>query len=85
MGSLERQAEELVVEMFFCTPTTGITDATFRNETMDMRIPFEVTPKGMKNTDKTRSKAVRFIVLIEAVKDNTANCREKTIKERAIL
>jgi hypothetical protein len=71
--------------MLFGTPTTGVTDSAFRNEAMNMRIPFEIPPEGVKDTDETGSEAFRFIILIKAVKDNTADSRKKTVKEGAVF
>lgn len=80
-SSLERKAKKLIVKMLFGTPTTGVTDSAFRNEAMNMRIPFEIPPEGVKDTDETGSEAFRFIILIKAVKDDTADSRKKTSKE----
>ena len=51
----------------------------FTNKAVDMGIPFQVPAKGMKNTDKTRSKEFGFIIFMEHTRDNTVNGREKAI------
>lgn len=66
--------------MIFGTPTSGVADSAFRNEAMDMRIPFKVPPEGVKDTDEPGSKAFGFIILIKAVKNDTADRRKKTVK-----
>ena len=43
----ESIAKESIVEMRDITPESIITVTAFRDETMDMRIPFEVSAKGM--------------------------------------
>ncbi|BDZ75936.1 hypothetical protein Lac1_01190 [Claveliimonas bilis] len=78
-GGLKGVTQEFVVEVFLMTPAKRISNPTFRNETMDMRIPFRVPDKGMKNTDKTRSKEFGFVVFMEHTRDNTVNGREKAV------
>lgn len=51
--------------MLFVTPGKVVTDPTFRDETVDMRVPFEISAKGMQHTDKTRSKELGFIIFVE--------------------
>ena len=60
-------------------PLPEIAVTTFGNETVNVRIPFEIPAKGMKNTDKTRSKEFGFIIFMEHTRDNTVNGREKAI------
>lgn len=43
----ESIAEEVVIKMFDITPKAVIAVAAFGNETVDMRVPFEVSAKGM--------------------------------------
>lgn len=50
------QPKECEIKMFDVTPREMITSSTFRDESMNMRIPFEVTTEGMEYTDETRSK-----------------------------
>ena len=50
---LERFAEKGVVEMLYDTPKAIIGEAAFRNQAVNMRIPFKGTAESMKNTDKT--------------------------------
>lgn len=39
--------EEAVIKMFDITPKAVIAKAAFGNETVDMRVPFEVSAEGM--------------------------------------
>ena len=55
--SLKRFPEKLIIKVFEGTPTPGITNTAFRNETVDMGIPFEVPSKGMEDADKAGSEA----------------------------
>ena len=45
------------------TPGSKAASATFGNEGMDMGIPFQISAKGMKDTDKARGKMFRFVEL----------------------
>ena len=51
---------------------------------MNVRIPFEVTPKGMEDTDESGSKTFRFVLALEHSKDDTADSREKTVKQCSV-
>jgi hypothetical protein len=51
---------------------------------MNMRIPFEIASKGMKNADKAGSKGYGFINFMEHTKNGTANGRKKTIQKKAV-
>lgn len=81
---LKRFPQEFIVKVFKRTPTPGITNAPFGNEAVDMRIPFEVTAKGMKDADKTGSETFRFVGAMEHAKDNTADSREKAVKQSSV-
>lgn len=56
-SGLKSIAQKTVVEMGLRAPSSTVTNAAFGKKTEDMRIPFEVMSKGMKNADKTGSKA----------------------------
>lgn len=71
--------------MFKRTPSPGAANAAFGNETVDMWIPFEVTAKGMQDTDKAGSKTFRFVGGLEHSEDNTAYGRKKTIQKLPVL
>ena len=42
-------------------PEAIVTDTAFRNQAVDVRIPLEITPKGMEDHDKTRGKVFVFV------------------------
>ena len=52
----ESIAKESIVEMRDITPESIITVTAFRDETMDMRIPFKIPAESMQDHDKTRGK-----------------------------
>lgn len=55
-GSTESITEKRVIKMFHVAPETVIAVTAFRNETMDMGIPFKIPAKSVQNHDKTGSK-----------------------------
>ena len=52
-GSLKRVAEKNVVKVRRSSPDERGANPAFRNEAMNMRIPFEIPAKGVENTDKS--------------------------------
>ena len=51
-----------------------VTKATFRNETMDVRIPFEITAESMKDENKTRDKIFGFIDVKKQTGNDNDDC-----------
>lgn len=82
---MESIAEKSIVEMRNITPESIIAVTALGDETMDMRIPFEIPAKSMKHHDKTRGKVFMFIYFREHTKDDTGDRIKETIKERTIL
>ena len=78
-GGLKGVTQEFVVEVLLMTPAERISNPAFRNETMDMRVPFQVPAKSVEDANKTRSKEFGFIIFMEHTRDNTVNGREKAI------
>lgn len=60
-SSQEGLAKKLIVEVLKRTPESGITDAAFRNEAVNVGIPFQIPSEGVEDTDETGSKTFRFI------------------------
>ena len=60
-SSTESIAKESIVEMRDITPESIITVTAFRDETMDMRIPFKIPAESMQDHDKTRGKVFVFV------------------------
>ena len=59
--STESIAKESIVEMRDITPESIITVTAFRDETMDMRIPFKIPAESMQDHDKTSGKVFVFV------------------------
>lgn len=62
---MECLAQEGVVEVRDRAPETKLIDAAFRNKTVDVRIPFEVTPEGVQNADETRGEMAGVVQIKE--------------------
>jgi len=60
----ESIAQEGVAKVIDAAPETVVTVTAFRNETMNMGIPFQGPAKGMKNHNKTGSE-VQGLILLE--------------------
>ena len=84
-GSAESITQEIVVEMVDVAPKAIIAVTAFRNKTMDMRIPLEVSPKGMQNHDKTRSEVSGFIEIRKHFGNDTGNSMKQAVKEGAVI
>ena len=54
-------------------PLPVIAVATFRNQTVNVRIPFEIPAKSMKNHNVTRSKILGFVHFKEHAGNNAGN------------
>ena len=44
-------------------PEAIVTDTAFRNQAVDVRIPLEITPKGMEDHDKAGSEILDVFIL----------------------
>lgn len=65
-------------------PPSTAADTALGNKAVDMGFLYEVTTKGMENTDKTGREALGFIVFLEHAEDDTADGGEETAKEEAL-
>lgn len=50
-----------------------------------MRIPFQVTTKGMQNTDKAGSKGFGFVHVMEQTQKSGTNCRKEEIQQITVF
>lgn len=81
----ERVTQESVIKMIDIAPEAIITVATFRDETMDVRIPFEIPAEGMEDHDKTGSKIHGFVLLEKHAGNNAVYGMEKAVKEGTVI
>ena len=66
------------------TPKAVLVKSTFGNEAMDMRVPFEITAKGMQDTDKTGNKISFMIEIIEETGNDLINSLEEAVKKGTV-
>ncbi len=62
-------------------PEGKIASASFRNQGMDVRIPFQIPSKGMEDADKARSKVFGLVKFEEHTQDDIPDRMEQAVKE----
>lgn len=78
-GCTKGISEISVIEMCYPAPYRKISGGAFRKKTVNMRIPLQITPESMKNTDKTGSKIFGLVHFEKQAGYDTVNSREKTV------
>lgn len=71
--------------MFDIAPDTVVAVTAFRNEAMNMRVPFEIPAKGMEDHDETRGEIHGFIQLMKHVGNDRGDSVKKAVKEGAVI
>lgn len=71
--------------MFNSSPGRDVTCASFRDKGMNVRVPFQVPSKGMKDTDKSGCKIFGFIDFGKHAQNDIADRRKKKTEESAVL
>lgn len=71
--------------MFNTLPRSNASDSDFGEEDVNVRIPLEAAPKGVKNTNESGSKMLRFIKFAEHAKNDVADGMKKAVEERTIF
>ena len=74
-----------VVKMFHITPEAIITVSTFRDETVNVWIPFQISSEGVKNHDETRSVVFGFIHFKEQRRKNAGDGMEETVEQSPVF
>lgn len=77
----ESQAQEVIIKMGIGPPGSKVASTAFRNQGMDVRIPFQIPSKGMEDADKTRSKMFGPVKLEEHTQDDIPDRMEQAVKE----
>ena len=83
--SPERVSEISVVEVGDMTPRAVISNAAFREQTVDMGVPFKGTAEGVKDKDESGGKVHGMIHLVEEVQDDLADSLKETVKKGAVF
>ena len=71
--------------MFYITPKSIVRKTAFCNKTMDMRVPFKGTTKGMKDTDKTWDKMFGFVDFVKHLHNNDTNSLKKAVEKGTVF
>ena len=71
--------------MFHIPPEAVVTVSAFRDETVDMWIPFEVSSKRVQNHNKSGSEIAGLIHFEKHAGDNTGNGMEEAVKQGAVF
>ena len=80
-GSAESIAEVGIVEVIDIAPETIIAVTTFRNKAVYVRIPLQISAKGVEYHDETGSKVHGLILFKKHTGDNAVYGMEETAKE----
>ena len=83
--STESVTKEGIAKVMEIAPEAVITQAAFRDKTMDMRIPLEIPAERMENHDETRSVMFGFTEVEKHTGNDTVDCVKKAIEQRTIL
>lgn len=84
-SSTESVTEIVVVKVLYMTPETIITVAAFGKEAVDVRIPFEIAAKSMKDHDIAGSKIFGMVQIEKHPGYYTGDGMEETVQERTVL
>lgn len=84
-GSAESIAEVGIVEVIDIAPETIIAVTTFRNKAVYVRIPLQISEKGVEYHDETGSKVHGLILFKKHTGDNAVYGMEETVKERTVI
>jgi len=84
-GRLKGLSEIGIAEVLHDTPEAIIGESAFRQEAVDMRVPFQGASESMKDTDKARNKVPALVELVEHFQDNAADGLEQTVKKRTVF
>ena len=58
-------AQELVVKMLFNAPESVVSKTSFGDQTVDVRVPFQISSECMQDTYETRGEKCCFVVFVE--------------------
>ena len=84
-SSAECSAKKCIVKVFESAPGRRVSDTTFRDKAVDVRVPLKTAAKSMEDTDKTRSKKFRFIFLVEHAEDDASNGRKQAVQKSSVF
>lgn len=80
--STESVAEKSIVEMNYPAPETVVAVAAFRNEAVDVGVPFHVPAEGMEHHDKAGNEVQSFILFKKQPGNNTVHGMIEAVQKR---
>lgn len=84
-SSTESITEIVVIKVFYMTPESIITVASFGKDAVDVGIPFEVAAKSMKDHDITGGKIFGMVQVEKHPGYDTGDGMEEAVQERTVL
>ena len=81
----ESITKKVIVKVLNRSPGSKVAGTAFRNKGVDMRIPFKIPAKGMKDADETRSKAFSLIHLEKHTKNNITDRMKEAAQKRTVI
>ena len=84
-GSAESIAEVGIVEVIDIAKETIIAVTTFRNKAVYVRVPLQISAKGVEYHDETGSKVQGLIPFKKQTGDNAVYGMEETVKEGTVI
>lgn len=84
-GGAEGITKKTIVEMVDMSPQSVVAATAFRDKTVDVRVPLQVSAKGMKNHDKARSEVHGFILLKKHAGDHAADGMKETVEQGTVM
>ncbi|MEE1038739.1 MAG: hypothetical protein U0K95_06185 [Eubacterium sp.] len=81
----KRITEEAEIKVFARTPDSMVASTTFRNESVNMRIPFQITTESVENQDETRREKFRFVLFVKHAKNDIPDRMKETVKKGPVF
>ena len=83
--SAESVAEEGIVKVIDVAPEAVIAVPTFRDEAVDVGVPFQVPAKSVENHDKAWGEVHGLVLFEKHAGNNTVYSMKKAVKEGAVI
>ena len=84
-SSAERITEIVVVKVFYMAPEAVITVTTFGKDAVDVRIPFEISAKSMKDHDIAGDEVLGMVQIEKHTGYDTGDGMKETVEEGTVL
>ncbi|VYS77197.1 Uncharacterised protein [Blautia glucerasea] len=84
-SGLKSFAQECVVKVFDNAPKAIIRETAFGKETMDMRIPFKWSSKGVKYANETGDEVYAFVEFMKQFQNNTSYSLKQAVEKGTVI